>query len=530
MMKMAGNISATATPTLLVQKGDQVPVDITVKFAPNTFEKRTTLTMTPVLVFDGGEIAGAVQYVQGEKVKNNYTVIKSAPGGETSFSVSFPYDARAKISTLELRIEGQCRRKPIAAITKLTIAKGIVSPQNMIDYTADLKLLPDNFKKSVTVNSPDGAQIMYVINKADVRKDQLTSDQIKMFQDFVNQNVSNAKADLSTVQAKGYASPDGPQAFNDKLSQKRGESGQAAISKTLDPNVKYDISSYGEDWDGFQNLVQQSDMKDKDLVLQVLKMYSSSVQREQQIRNMSAVFKVLATDILPQLRRTKFVASADIKSKSDDELLSIAKSNPSNLSVEEALYIAPQIKDAATRIKVYQAAAQSGDARALNNLAVTQAQAGDLKAAAASIKSAAQKGSNPVINDNMGLIALANGDMKTAQSALANSSSPEAKAALAFANGDFAGAAKGLKGYNLAVARLTNNDVAGAKSAVSSVSPATAKVDYLKAVLAARQGDSSGAIANLKSAIKQDPSMAAKAKSDAEFSALFDSADFKALM
>ena len=529
MLKMSSDITAECNPTMLALKGDAVPADITVKFAPKTFEKSTTLKMTPVLVFEGGEIAGEVKYAQGEKVKDNYTVISNANGGEVKMSVSFPYDERAKVCTLELRVEGKCGKKEtqFQPITKLPIAKGITSVQDNANFAASMKLLPDNFKKVQSVSQ--NAQIMYEINKSDVRKNELSSNEIKMLEDFVKEYSTKEGATMSNVQSKGYASPDGPVDLNDKLSKKRGETAKDAISKSMGKDVKYDISSYGEDWDGFKTLVQNSSMKDKELVLQVLQMYSSPVQRDQEIHNMKEVFQVLATDILPKLRRTVLVASAEIKAKSDQELTSLAKSDPSQLDIEEALYIAPQLKNSDARIKVYQAAAnKSGDARAYNNLGVEQANAGKFDNAAASLKTASQKGSQPVITDNIGFLALQMGDKKTANDALSKSSNPEAKAALSFANGDYKAATKGLTGYNLAVAQLADGNVAGAKSALASAAP-SADVDYLKAVIAAREGDSKGAIANLKSSIAKDASKRDKANKDAEFTALFDNADFKAL-
>ncbi|GHU98096.1 hypothetical protein FACS1894159_00040 [Bacteroidia bacterium] len=526
MMKMTGGITAESNPSLLVQKGDKVPADITVKFAPKTFDKKTTLKITPALVFNGGELLGEVKYVQGESVKDNYQVIKNAAGGQFTFSVSFPYDARAKVCTLELRIEGKCKTDYVA-ITKLPIAKGISSVQDNVNYSADLKLLDDNFKKTNTISQ--SAQIVYEINKSNVRKNQLSSSEIKQLADFVKANSTNQSATLGSIQSKGYASPDGPVKLNDDLSNKRSRTAKDAVSKSLGKSTKYDISAYGEDWDGFQQLVQESNMKDKELVLQVLKMYSSSSQRDQELHNMSAVFKTLATDILPKLRRTVLVASADVKGKSDAELLQAAQSDPSTLDIEEALYIAKQLKDSQGRIKVYQAAAnKSGDARAYNNLAVELAKTGNTKDATTAIKSAASKGSNPTINDNLGLLALQSGDLKTAQDALSKSSSSQAKADLAFANGDYAAASKGLTGYNLAVAQLCNGDVAAAKSTLASV-PASADTDYLKAIVASRQGDAKGAIANLKSAIQKNPALKDKAKNDAEFTALFALPDFNSL-
>ena len=46
-------------------------------------------------------------------------------------------------------------------------------------------------------------------------------------------------------------------------------------------------------------------------------MYSSSTQREDEIKNMSSVFNELKKDILPQLRRSVIVNTIDLEGKTD---------------------------------------------------------------------------------------------------------------------------------------------------------------------------------------------------------------------
>ncbi|KAA6306842.1 hypothetical protein EZS27_041494, partial [termite gut metagenome] len=55
----------------------------------------------------------------------------------------------------------------------------------------------------------------------------------------------------------------------------------------------------------FQELVSKSNIQDKELFLRVLSMYSDPEQREREIKNISSVYKTLADEILPQLRRSR---------------------------------------------------------------------------------------------------------------------------------------------------------------------------------------------------------------------------------
>ncbi len=535
MLKKVDTVQTSCTPAVLSLKGSTVTADIKVTFPPKYFDEVAVLKVTPVLVFEGGEIAGTPKFVQGENVKDNYTVIPWKTGGSYTQTVTFPYDAKARLSTLELRMESKCSNKcgkkyrefmPFAA---MPVAQGISTVQNDANQTRYMAMMSDNFKKVITVSQD--ADILYQINRANVRKDQLTTEQVKMLNDFVKENSNKEKVTLGSIAAKGYASPDGPVEFNDELSKKRSESGQEAYSKQLGIDVKYDIAAYGEDWDGFKELVEKSDIKDKELILQVLQMYSSPVKRDEEIKNMSSVFKVLAEEILPQLRRTKMVATADIQSKTDAELKEAVDKDLNSLDVEEMMYAATLYKENSEKAKIYKAAATKyNDARAYNNLGVALAKQGKLDEAKKALDQAAKLQSAPEISNNLGVVALAQGNVAEAKKYLSSLNTKDAKrnmALVALAEGNYSEATKGLSGYNLAVAEVANGNLAKAKTALAKEKSADA--DYLRAVIAMREGDSKAAIANLKSAFSKDKSLKEKAKTDVEFAKLFGTQEFVAL-
>ncbi|MCK7538750.1 MAG: hypothetical protein MZV63_51255 [Marinilabiliales bacterium] len=75
-------------------------------------------------------------------------------------------------------------------------------------------------------------------------------------------------------------------------------------------------------------------------------MYSDPEVREKEIKNMSAAFEALKTDILPKLRRSKMMVNVDKIGRSDEQILAQMKSDPKVLSLEEMLYAATLTKDA----------------------------------------------------------------------------------------------------------------------------------------------------------------------------------------
>ena len=347
---------------------------------------------------------------------------------------------------------------------------------------------------------------------------------MKAFKQNVVDQQSNDRA-TQKLYVHGYASPDGPEKFNDKLSNARSKSGHKAAEKLLkDTGMDLDVASYGEDWEGFKELVAASDMEDKDIILQVLSRYDSSTQRESEIKNMSAVFTELKKEILPKLRRAQLVNSTDIKGKTNDEMAALINSGRlDELTNEELLYMAESVlENAKAKATVLEYTAKKfNDARAYNNLGVVLAQLGDKAQALAALEKAAQLGlNNNELNSNLALANLANGNVAKAQQ-YATAADAKTKSLIAAAQGSYGAAATTLAGYNAAVASTLNNDLTAAKKAIAAET--TAKADYLRAVIASKEGDLDTAKAQLKSAISKDASLAQKALKDVNLTNLFAS-------
>lgn len=515
--KMARNVdqvNVVANPEVLTLKGQNVVTDVTVTFPERFYNPKAILKITPILSFEGGVLEGAPKFLQGDRVKDNYPVISRRSGGVYTQTISIPWDPRARLATLDLRVDAKCDGDTdFDYITTIPVAYGVNTLQQHIDHASAMIVMPDAFKR-VTQDS-EYTDIMYQINRAEVRPVELTKEQTRIFEEFVKENSNKDRVTMGNIQAKGYASPDGPENFNDKLSAKRSESGQAAVGKQLNkvvPGLNYDVASFGEDWDGFKKLVEQSDIKDRALILQVLNMYTSSSQRENEIRNMSQVFEELKNDILPQLRRTQMLANIDIQGKTDAELRDAVRSDINSLSLEEMLFAATLFDDNATRTMIYKTAADKfNDARAFNNLGIEYVDAGDYAKAEAAFAQAARLSSDPALNNNLALTALAQGDLQGAQRYLANATN-EARAIAAVTEGNYSKAAAGLEGYNKAVAEVLNGNLTSAKRALTGIE--TADANYLRGVIAAKEGDSSNALSYIKKAIEQNPSLKQQALTD----------------
>jgi Flp pilus assembly protein TadD/outer membrane protein OmpA-like peptidoglycan-associated protein len=446
-------------------------------------------------------------------VKDNYTVISKASGGLYTQRVSFPWDPRARQCTLEFKVEGKCKEAADFQYGgTFKVAEGVNTLQQDLAFAQASILLPDDFKR-VTHDS-EYVNIMYQKNMSNVRPVELSKEQTKLFEAFIRENENKDRVTLGNIQANGYASPEGPETLNDRLSRSRSESGKAAIAKNLKnlADLQYDVAAYGEDWEGFKALVEASNMKDKDMIIQVLNMYSSSAQRDTEIKNMAQVFEELKKSILPELRRTQMLATTDIQGKTDAELIDAINNNPGSLNLEETLFAATLFDNYATKAAIYKAAADKfNDPRAWNNLGVALAHQYDWKGAEAAFKRATELSSNPAMANNLALTALAQGNLQEAARYLPTATS-SAKGLAEISNGNYAAASTSLEGYNKAVADVLNGNLSAAKNAL--VGDASAKADYLRGVIAAKEGDVAAAAASVRTAIQKAPELREKAMND----------------
>ncbi len=539
MQKKQDQIQVTCNPEVMEYKNSVIVTDITVSFPENYFNAETILKITPVLVYEGGELVGPAKYVQGEDVVGNYTAISRFEGGSYSQHLEFPFVADNNVAkgTLELRIEGKCyddcKETPdFVALATIAATKGvknypfIKSPVKPTDIkkVENLALLDASYEKSITSNQH--AEIHYLINSSTVRKNQLTQEQIKLFTEFIANNSNAENTELSAIQASGYASPDGPEDYNEKLSEKRSQTGSKAIKKELKgvDNVEYNFKAKGdgEDWDGFKTLVENSDIEEKDIILNVLQSYTSNTVREEEIKSMSQVFKVLAEEILPQLRRTRFDVAATY-TKQDAQIFAAAKAGDTSLTASDMLYAATLTNDNAEKVAIYELAINThNDARAYNNLAVVKGAEGKLDEAKAALNSSIAIEPNDVVSTNMAVLLYELGDIDGASAfaqGINTKAASDIRAKVAIYKGQY-GEAKNAatNGLTLALAEFCADNLEGAKAALNGVNGADA--DLLRAKIANREGETTKAVAFLKSAIAADPSLKEEVMYNYEFEEL----------
>lgn len=528
------------TPSPLETVGNQIPVTINGTFPEKWFHKNAIVTVTPVLKYANGEVAGTPYSYQGENISGNRITIAQNRGGNFSMNSTFPFSPEMQSSELYLRFDGRIKSKR-ANLPDLKVADGVIATSALADVaTTTPSVAPDGFQR--IIQEAQEASIMFVIQQANLRQTELNKNDMNEWKRRVEEAFNDPKQNVN-VEVSAYASPDGGLSLNEKLAAEREKNTSKYIAGELDKkNIDTEVYAHytAEDWEGFQQMVAASNLQDKDLILRVLEMYPDSETREKEIKNISYVFEDLANTILPQLRRSRIIANIEIVGKSDEEIMAAWKQNPKELSVEELLYASTLTDDEKVKESVYQyvTANFTNDYRGWNNIGTMFFKRGDFAKAKQSFDRAAQVApSAPEVNMNKALLAIRDNDLTTANELLGRSagaaSLDQAMGLLNLLQGNYnqaMGAYGQNKTNNAGLSQLLVKDYNKAKQTLDAVENPDAVTAYLLAVIASRTNNFNDVASNLRTAVGRDRSIAIKALNDLEFAKYRTNQDFLSIV
>ncbi|MCU0432983.1 MAG: tetratricopeptide repeat protein [Bacteroidia bacterium] len=543
MAKKEPTVVYTVTPCPLEMHGDSVAVTVNVTYPAKYFAKKAVLTVTPEM----GGIKFKSATLLGEKAQGTGTRISYKTGGSFTYTDKVAYNQSMDNANLVVKATGQVKSKS-KDMPERTICNDIKLTPQLLMNTDKVILGADKFVKFVN-RSAEG-KIYYEINKSNVRPNEMKSEGMKPLNDFVA--LGKGKGfEFKGATISSYASPDGEMSMNANLAEERFTSAKGAMINMANdkksplpaaqPETFYTKQTTAEDWAGFQDLMSKSTIKDKEIILNVLRQYPDGEKREQEIKNIAAAYEEVARDILPQLRRSVITFNAVEYSRTDARILELARTKPDSLSVEEILYAATLTKDMSEKLTFYRSAERMypNDWRTWNDVGCILLQQNKLQDAKAEFdKANSLSPNNPIVMNNLAICMRWMGDRKGAKEMLkkAGAAGPEVSynlGIIAVQDGMYTDAVSyfgGNKDFNAALAQVLNGDLDGASRTLdASPDKESAMAYYLRAIIGARKGDKTMMNDNLRTAISKDGSLKAKAAQDAEFQKYKDDSDFKSI-
>ena len=531
------------SPKTLEMHGDSVRVKVDVSFPEKGIKKKASVEITPML----GTVALKSVELQGEKATGNGSVIQYKPGGSYTYTDIVAYTP--EMEDVDLKITGNVSKggKVKAAVPETKIAEGTIITPLLVNKDFKVIMEKDNFKR--VTEKGYTVQLNFDKGKSVVNPKELNDQDMKDFKVWLESSQSNPKIDLKGYTIVGYASPEGEVGSNDSLSNERATAAKEAVLKLAKEtnNEKslteiYNLIGKGEDYDGFKRELEKSSMNndEKQLIIRVLEMHKDPVTRETEMRNMGKTFSFLDENVFTKLRRTEISVTYDKTGYTDEELKSISVSNPDTLTLEELLFTATLTNDLNEKLRLYTVAEKNfpEDHRAINNAGTILYMQNKLDEAKAKFEKSNQVKETSVATNNLGAIAGVKGDREAAKNLLqgAKDAGTEVSYNLGILNildGVYNEAVANFGSYdtfNKALAQLLSATAAGTdvKTLDASEDKDSAQGYYLRAIIAARQGNVDATIDNLKKSFAKDASFKEKAGKDKEFLKFEENANFSA--
>ncbi|MDO4460980.1 MAG: hypothetical protein Q4C30_00595 [Bacteroidia bacterium] len=550
MKEAAKDIKYTVTPEVLETHKGQVAMSLKATVPQKVWDKKVSAEITPVLVYEGGKAEYPSITVYGEAVQGNGQTVSFTNGGQINYpEQAIEFNDKMRVSDLIVRIKFTKGSESMEVTTvdlamgpnhDGAIAKGVIATSLLLDNEKPVAVIgKDAFQR--IINEDQTAELLYLINRADIRNGELKKEDVKAINDYIAAVKAAENKNLKDVVVSAYASPDGALSLNEKLSANREKSAQKYIEKQLkkakaDANVV--AKNTPEDWEGFKAAMEKSEIQDKDLILRVLSMYTDNDVREAEIKKLGTAFKLIADEILPSLRRAQITVNAEVIGKSDEEIKALASSDPAQLNVEELLYAAKI--DPANEAKIYETAAAQfpNDWRTLNNKGVVTYENGDVAAAKALFEKAEAIKAAPQVENNLGVCALATKDYTAAKEYFGKAAGVGAEldqnlGVCALMEGDYAKAETyfgATISCNAALVKILLDKQDAALSNLNANTAETGFKYYLKAICGANKGEGDLMYENLRKACNLDAKWKDYAKKDAEFIKFFNEPTFKSIV
>ncbi len=569
MAKHVDKVQFSATPQILEEVGNKIVVTIEVMFPPKYFDKKTVMNVTPVLVYDAGQTDLPAMNFIGEKVEGQGVVISHDNGGTYSYTTTIKYNDKMANSVLMVEPVIYTYKNKVhpdrasiktkedfALCNAMLLAEGVITTAKNVDKS----LMRVAYVKPADEQTMahEISDIYFYVNSDNINWN-VPLNQVAQNKEAL-QNMTAHIADgwkIQDITITGWASPEGPVQYNLTLSANRADMVDAFVKKRLVElakqkgskvsysnvnDVKISCVGKGPDWNGLMEAVKNSNIKDKQMIINTLNGQTEQ-QRVAQLNKYIKQYPEMEKTILPSLRHVVINVNTIEPKMTSDQMVAKANDSPSELSCNQLIVAASMVKDLKHKEKIYvnaiqtypdccgpycnagavaieqgntkhaknmlQQALQINDllAEAYNNLGIVAVMENNYDAAASYFNQAQSLGLNT--DYNMGVVHIDKGNYGQAVQ-LMSKNNPNCD-------------------YNIALAQTLDKKYTLAEETATCLQE-NGQTLYLQAVIAARTKNVEKALKHLGKAIKSDSKMKEKARKDKEFAVMKNDPVFMALV
>jgi tetratricopeptide (TPR) repeat protein len=558
MQKDLDKVKIKVVDDVLEVHADSINVYFDAYVAEKYFHKKAIMKLDPFLAYKTDSIFMTPFLLAGEKVDlqanqvpaSNVVPFKS--GATIPYREKLRYEPGMKNSAIYIvgnyKIDSDYDELDncVCDAKKYKISDGVIATSQTVQPTETIGIAGSFQPQRIVANGV----IYYENDKYIIKKGQTESKDFKLpfVLDPVFELVKKEGYQIEGVTMHSQASPDGAFDRNEFLAKSRKSVSYKYMVKRLKDigfEQVYDSGFYKkdqtyEDWEGLKQLISKSDLSIKEDILKIIASDLPLDEKEANIRKLGQ-WDVLATTILPKLRKTEIAMTAKTIIRDLDKLNELYKANQLDQfhNKQELLYLAYNTEslDDQTKLYKYYNEKYPDEYVGLNNLAGVHILKGEYDDALDILTDLNKKFPNEKeILQNAGICYRIKGEYDTAlyiyeQAEAAGADVRNNKGILYIKTADYELAIQTFEedryDYNRALAYTLKKDFNGAKNVLDKIDDKTAEDFYLRAIVGARSKDIDLLTTSLTRAIKLDGSIRQRAKEDLEFRNYWDKAEFE---
>ncbi len=541
--------SVSPVETLVPDSDSRVRVDATISIPEKSLPKRSRLIVRPRLVQADSVVAECTPMVldapiyakktkRREKLSNYVdSLAEYAKTVNNKRELSFPYrasiivpehfDGGRIVASASTSGCGQCNAFDTVDMAYIANISTLIKPHESLQLNW---MAPEFVIRPKIVKGKGEARLQFVINHYDIN---LTLGNNRHEMEAMLATLGNIVSDslktLNSLDIYGMASADGPYDFNMILAKNRAtaakqwlisrlhmSTGQAALITT---------GSHPEGWGPVLAAMRADGYRDTLAVTAILDRYDAENDdaAEYRIRRL-ACWPDIRDKYLQKDRKVEYEYTYTIRSfTTDDELLAMYDKRPDVFNEEELLRVTTLMKDTHEKMRVYRTILHyfPQSQTSANNLAVLLLREGRTDEAE-SVLDSLEEFSPEMLNTKAAIYVYRNDYERAIELFETRTEQPEARYNLGLlmaAMRKLDRAYELMKGYedtNTAIVALSVGRNDAAARIMVRCDDRTPRAEYVRAIIAARSGDSDALFQHLGSAVA-DASLRRRAVTEADF-------------
>ena len=352
------NDAISLSGVLLWQQGNSLYIDMTIDMKNLAVSPQRSLTLTPLLTDGQHNVPLQDIIINGRRRQKAY-VRGLAIEHEAPTAIVIPYDKREVLNYTQV-----IPYQPWMENASLNLVENLCGCGNNEEMIAQ-ELITNSVSteaKRLSAMSPIVAYIQPTVEVVKNRSEQYEAhldfpvNKSVILTDFMNNHselvnihsmfdkIQNDKnLTVQSISIEGFASPEGPLAFNEQLSKKRAEALKDYLVKNEKASAKlYKVTFGGENWDGLVKALKSSSMKDKETFLNIIKNTTDDAKRKQEIMRVGggAPYRSMLKEIYPGLRKVNCKIDYTVVNFDVEQGRIIIRENPKYLSLNEMYQVA----------------------------------------------------------------------------------------------------------------------------------------------------------------------------------------------